>query len=74
MTPVRAIVLDLVADIHFSDRVIEAARKGKGVALSDLPAEISYNAKLRSRVLSLFRARHRVKLDPYGWPRLPEFR
>lgn len=60
------IVRDLICDIRFSRRKIGTRFWNH--------AEMLYLRLCEIQVTALFRKRHSVKLDRYGWPQLKEFK
>jgi hypothetical protein len=53
----RAIVRDLISDIRCSE-----------TRDREMPGMLEYAAKCRRQVATVFRNRHGLKLDRYGWP------
>lgn len=67
MNAIRAIARDLVTDIRCSDRDINAGA-------DNVLERMKYRATCRVQLSQLYRERHTVKLDRYGWPMLSMFR
>lgn len=57
MNALRAIVRDQVVDIRCAE--------GRD---ADIPGMLAYAQKCRAQLALIYRNRHGVKLDRYGWP------
>jgi hypothetical protein len=68
MSKTRAFIFDLCADIRFSRRVI--AKSTDPVIVTH---EKRYLIKLVAQLRELYKNRHGVSYDRYGWPELAEF-
>lgn len=65
---IRALLSDLIADIRYSTRIIDR----NVIALAPQENE-RYRDLCLTQLRALFKHRHTVRLNRYGWPLLPEF-
>lgn len=65
MNPVNAVIRDLISDVRFSERSLNAGTWANPWLRSE---EETYLRNCRDKAIAIFRQRHSCRMDRYGWP------